>query len=122
MKKTAFLLALIMILSIPTTAHAAVPDEISPFVLKILPSLNFDGETATCTVTIIGDNMSDTISVTLKLWQGNNCLATWNSSGKGYMQFTKTRNVTEGMQYKMTVDVTINGIAKPTYSIWGKCS
>lgn len=122
MKKSVLLLALILILSIPTTAHAAVPDELSPFVLKILPSLTFDGETAKCTVTIIGDNMSDTISVTLKLWQGSTCLATWSSSGTGYMQFSKTKNVTEGMQYKMTVDVTINGIAKPTYSIWGKCS
>lgn len=121
MKKTALLLALIMILSIPTTAHAAVPDEISPFALKIFPSLNFDGETAKCTVTIIGDNMSDTISVTLKLWQGNTCLATWNSSGKGYMQFSQSRNVTEGLQYKMTVDVTINGITRPTVSIYGYC-
>lgn len=121
MKKSVLLFALILIISIPATVYAAVPDELSPFVLKILPSLTFDDETANCTVTIIGDNMSDTISVTLKLWQGSTCLATWSSAGKGYMQFSKTKTVTEGMQYKMTVDVTINGIAKPTYSIWGKC-
>lgn len=122
MKKTVLLLALILIISIPTTANAAVPDELSPFVLKILPSLTFDDETANCTVTIIGDNMSDTISVTLELWQGSTCLATWSSSGNGYMQFSRTRTVTAGVQYKMTVDVTINGVAKPTYSIWGKCN
>lgn len=122
MKKSVLLLAFILIISIPTTALAAVPDELSPFVLKILPSLTFDDETANCTVTIIGDNMSDTISATLKLWQGSTCLATWSSSGNGYMQFSRTRTVTAGVQYKMTVDVTINGVAKPTYSIWGKCN
>ena len=121
MKKSVLLFALILIISIPTTAQAAVPDELSPFVLKILPSLTFDDETANCTVTIIGDNMSDSISVTLKLWQGNACLATWNSSGNGYMQLSQSKNVTEGVQYKLTVDVTINGITRPTVSIYGYC-
>lgn len=64
--------------------------------------------------------MSDTISVTLKLWQGSFCLAIWSSSDKGYSQFYSTRIATEGMHYRMIVDVMSNGIAKPTYSIWEK--
>lgn len=47
MKKTAFVLAIVLLLSIPTTAYAAVPDEISPFVLRIYPQISFDGNTAT---------------------------------------------------------------------------
>lgn len=121
MRKTAFFLALILILSVPTTAYAAVPEEISPFALKIMPSLSFDSETANCTVTVIGDNMSDSISITMKLWQGNSCIATWRASGTGYMQFSRSIDVTEGLQYKLTADVSINDNAKPTVSVQGTC-
>lgn len=121
MKKTAFVLAIFLILSIPTTAYAAVPDEISPFVLRIYPQISFDEDTATCTATVISDKMTDSISVTLKLWQGSSCIATWSTSGTGYMQFSRSKKVTEGLQYKLSVDVTINGVAKPTVSTYGIC-
>lgn len=121
MKKTALFLALVLILSIPTTAYAAVPDEISPFVLRIYPQISFDGGTATCTVTIIGDKTTDSISLTLKLWQGESCIATWNASGTGYMQFSRSIDVLTGLQYKLTADVTFNGVAKPTVSVQGVC-
>lgn len=121
MRKMALFLALILILSVPTTAYAAVPEEISPFALKIMPNLHFEDEVAHCTTTVIGDNMSDSISVTMKLWKGNVCYATWTTSGNGYLQFTRTKPVTAGTQYKLTVDVTINGIKKPTVSVSGTC-
>lgn len=121
MRKTAFFLALILILSVPTTAYAAIPEEISPFALKIMPSLSFDGETANCTVTVIGDNMSDSISITMKLWRDNICCATWTASGSGYLQVSRTTNVTTGSEYKLTADITINGIVKPTISTYGSC-
>lgn len=119
MKKTAFVLAIVLLLSIPTTAYAAVPDEISPFVLRIYPQISFDGDTAICTVTVIGDKTTDSISITMKLWQDNSCIATWSTSGTGYMQFSKTIDVAEGLQYKLTADVSINGIAKPAVSVYG---
>lgn len=121
MRKIAFILALIMILSISTTAYAATPDEISPFVLRIYPQISFDGETATCTVNVYGDNASDSISITMKLWQGNSCIATWSTSGTGYMQFSRSKDVTKGLQYKLTADVMINGVVKPTVSVYGTC-
>ena len=121
MRKATFFLALILILSVSTTAYAATPDEASPFVLKILPSINFDGETAKCTATVVGDNMSDTISITMKLWQGNSCIAIWTASGSGYLQLSRTKVVTEGLQYKLTVDVKLNGVTKPTVSVDGTC-
>lgn len=121
MKKISFVLALILILSVPTTAYAAIPDDISPFVFRVYPQITFDGETATCTATVFGDKSNDSISITLTLWQEDNCIATWKSSGTGYMQFTRTKDVTKGLQYKLSADVTINGVAKPTVSVLGTC-
>ncbi len=121
MRKMALFLALILILSVPTTVYAAVPEEISPFALKIMPSLNFEGNTAHCTATVIGDNMNDSISVTMKLWKGNVCCATWTASGSGYLQINRTKNITAGLEYRLTVDIKINGSAKPTVSVTGKC-
>lgn len=119
MRKIALIIALIMILSVPTTAYAAMSEEISPFVLRIYPHISFDGKTATCSVNVLVDSSSDRISITMKLWQGNSCIATWSTSGTGCMQFSRSKNVTEGLQYKLTADVTINGIAKPTVSVYG---
>ena len=119
MKKLALFLALFLTLSAPTTANAAVPEDISPFVLSIYPQISFDGDTATCTATVIGDKTTDRISITMKLWHSSTCIATWSTSGTGYMHFTQSHNVTEGLQYKLTVDVTINGIAKPTVAVLG---
>lgn len=48
MRKTAFIIAIIMILSVPTTTYAATSNEISPFVLRIYPQISFNGEIATC--------------------------------------------------------------------------
>lgn len=121
MKKTAFVLAIFLLLSIPTTAYATVPDEISPFVLRIYPQISFDGDRAICTVTVIGDKTTDSISITMKLWHDNSCIATWSTSGTGYMQFSRSKDVTEGLQYKLTADVMINGVVKPTVSVYGTC-
>lgn len=121
MRKTALLLAFILVMAIPVTANAASPDEINPYALHVRPGLSFDGTTANCSVTVIGENTSDSISIIMKLWQGNSCIATWSTSGKGYVQFSRSKNVTEGLQYKLTADITINGIAKPTFSDYGTC-
>lgn len=107
---------------IPVEANAALADENNPFALHIRPTLSFDEAIANCSVTVIGENMSDSISITMKLWQGNTCIATWSTSGKGYVQFSRSKNVTEGIQYKLTADVTINGIVKPTVGDYGTCS
>ena len=119
MKKTALLLVFILVMAIPVTANAALPDENNPYALHIRPTLSFDGTTANCSVTVIGENMSDSISIVMKLWQGNSCIATWSTSGKGYVQFSRSKDIAESLQYKLTADVLINGIAKPTVSAYG---
>ena len=120
MRKTAFLLAIILVLFLPFAVQAAMPAEVPPLVLKIYPGLTFEGTTAKCSVTVIADKTNDKITVTTKLWKGSSCIAIWNSSGNGYVNVAYTKNVTSGATYKLTVDVTINGIPEPTVSISGK--
>lgn len=116
MRKGAFLLAVLIVLSIPMTAFAA-----SPRSLSIMPALTFDGTTANCSVTIVGDRITDDLSATIKLWRGTTCLATWTTSGEGYIFWDDTATVTRYRTYKLTVDVTINGVTKPQVYAEGTC-
>lgn len=111
MKKIAFLLALLMFV-LPITANAATPRSIF-----IKPGISFDDDTANCTVSVTGNSMKDDIEVVVKLWQGNICIATWKTSGTGYVNFSKSKTVSTGVEYELTADVTINGIKQPTVSI-----
>lgn len=114
-RATAILLAVIIVLTIPTTAFAATT------ALEILPDLVFNGTTATCEVTVLGDNTTDYIEVTMKLWRGSTCLNTWTDDGYGYVFMSKSANVTKGQTYKLTIDVIFNGVAKPRITIDGTC-
>lgn len=116
MKKLSLLLAIIMILSIPMTAHGATPR-----ILSIMPELSFDGTTANISVAVVGDTMDDEIDVTVKLWYGSSCIQTWTDSDKGYVFIDGTAIVTKGRTYKLTVDVTYNGVTKPQVYVEGKC-
>lgn len=114
MKKIAFLLALLMLL-LPITANASTSRSIF-----IKPGISFDGNTANCTVSVTGNTMRDEIDVVVKLWQGSTCIVTWTTSGNGYVYFSKSRTIRSGVEYTLTADVTINGIAQPTASISGR--
>lgn len=111
MKRIAFLLALLMFI-LPVTANAATPRSIF-----IKPGISFEEDTAICTVSVTGNSMKDNIEVTVKLWQESSCIATWTTSGTGYVNFSTTRSVRDGVEYTLTADVTINGVKQPTASI-----
>ena len=115
MKKFALLLAVVIILSVPMTAHAASR------AMNIIPKLSFNGTTATCEATVLGDTTSDYIQVTMKLWNGNSCVATWNGSGYGYVHLNKTASVAKGITYDLTIDVVYKGVVKPTVTVTGTC-
>lgn len=115
MKKIALLLALVLLV-LPITANAATPR-----IIGIKPGIAFDGTTANCTVSVTGETMKDKIEVVVKLWQGNRCIATWNASGTGFLNFSKTKIVTKGVEYTLTADVTINGTKYPTVSFTSLC-
>lgn len=114
MKKIAFVLALLMLV-LPITANAATARSI-----EITPGIQFNGNTANCTVSVAGNATRDEIDVVVKLWQGSTCIVTWTTSGNGYVYFSKNRTVRSGVEYTLTADVTINGITQPTVSISGR--
>lgn len=95
---------------------------IEPMTVRIIPSITFDGTTATCKVIARGENASDAVTVTAKLWQGNTCLKTWTASGTRNVTLSKTATVQKGKTYKLTADVTINGVKQTMKSVTGTCS
>lgn len=65
--------------------------------------------------------MKDEIEMVVKLWQGTTCIATWKTSGTGYLSFSQNKVVTKGKEYMLTADVSINGVAQTTSSFTSKC-
>ena len=117
MKKVALFLAVILVLSIPMTVNAT-----SERMLTIFPELTFSGTTANCSVRVVGNSTADDIDVVIKLWRGTTCLETWTASGYGYVFWSDTATVTRNRTYKLTVDVTINGVTKPQVYADGTCA
>ena len=88
---------------------------------RLYPNITFSGTTATCTASVRADNATDTISMTVKLWQGATCLRTWTASGTGSASLSRTATVTSGKTYKLTVNAKVNGVAYPQQSISRTC-
>lgn len=105
------LLALIM-LTLPITASAATARSAS-----IRLSLSYSGTTATCAVVTVSDYTTDEITCVLKLWRGSTCIATWEGEGSGYLHMSETKTITSGVEYTLTADVVINGVAQPRASM-----
>ena len=100
-----------------STAYAA-----SPRVVPVIPGISFNGTTATCTVFIYAEQMTDDIDAVIKLWQGSRCIKTWEESSVGDLAFSGEASVTRGKTYQLTVDVTLEGKTLPRFSIEGTCS
>lgn len=115
MKKIALLLAVILAFSAPITVSAATR------ALTIHPYLGFDGTTATCEVTVVGNNMSERIDVEMKLMHGSTCIDSWSITGYGYVYTEKFATVTKGLTYDLVVAVSINGVAHTPVSVTGAC-
>lgn len=115
MKKTALILAIVLILSVPLTAYAA------PRTIDVIPRLAFDGTTATCQANVLGNSTSEYIIVTMRLWRGNRLLATWTADGYGYVLMSETTTVTQGKTYRLAINYSINGVNQPQVYIDRTC-
>lgn len=116
MWKKATALALVLMFVLGLTAQAA------PMRAPATTSrISFSGTTATCTVIVRGEKADDAISVTAKLWQGSTCLKTWTASGTQVVTLSKPATVEKGKTYKLTADVTINGVKQATKSTTATC-
>lgn len=99
-----------MILAIPSYAMSART-------IDVYPDLEFNGTVATCTVSIVGERTTDKISATMALWQGSKLIDDWSASGSGILKIDETATVAKNKTYKLTVDYTINGVARTPVSI-----
>lgn len=115
MKKVAVFLVIVLIMSMPMSAIAATRS------LSVNPDLTFSGTTAKCTTTVLGNDMSEYLVVTMKLMYGTSCVASWNGSGYGYVYMDKTANAVKGRTYELVVEVTVNGVAKEPISTTKTC-
>lgn len=115
MKKRFVVLSCVIVILLTVTAHAAVRAE------YCVPSLTFDGTTATCEIKVIGEALSDRIEVTLSLWHGNQLIDTWSEEGTGYLRMTETAAVTRGNTYTMEIALSINGEGLDILPISKKC-
>ena len=118
-KKLCYVLLISILISTfcPITASA-----VESRAMSIAPGLSFSGTTAYCDVTVSCDYSSDKISATMKLWEGNFCIATWTASGTGSLSMMKTKsNCISGQEYTLTVDVVINNVSKPRVHITRTC-
>ena len=108
MRKLAFVLAIILALSTPTSVLAA-----SERYGTNEYSLSISGTTATCSVEIISKNATDEIDISVSLYRDNMCVNTWVAEGTGSVYFNKTHPAASGYTYRMTVYYKINGVAQP---------
>ena len=105
MRKRVLALTLVLALVLGISAQAA-----QTRAYQITPSLTFTGTTAKCVVEVRGEDGTDAISVTAKLYQGGTLLKTWKESGTGYVKLSESTTVTRGLAYILETTVTINGV------------
>ena len=115
MRKIAWILAIVLVISMPLTVSA------TPRALTISPTIAFDGITAGCDVMVVGNNMSEFIQVTMMLKQGSTTLRTWSSEGYGYVYMCEYTRVLPGYTYTLVVAVSVNGVASTPVSVSGTC-
>ena len=111
MKKIVATILLIALLVVPTAICANA---------RAIPMITLDISFATTaivsTVDIQASAVNDEISAVIKLYQGNSCIATWNASDVGYLNFRSVKVVDKGYTYTLTVDATIDGTTYDTVS------
>ena len=91
LKKRIFPILFAFLMLFPSTAYAA-----SFRVAPVVPSISFNGTTASCTVFVYAEQMTDDIDAVIKLWQGSQCIKTWEESSVGDLAFSGTATVSRG--------------------------
>lgn len=92
---------IIMLLTLFAFMVSVVSVHAAPRTISIKPSISFDGTTAKCSVSVVADKMSDSVSATLVLWDGSKVIDSWTAAGTGYLLFSDTAQVVEGRRYTL---------------------
>lgn len=116
MKKIIVSILCISLLLFSSTVYAATPRA-----AQVVPSISFERTKAICSVSIVADKPSDDVEAVIKLWQGSQCIKTWERSAVSYLAFSGEKTVTKGKTYQLTVDVKLAGKPLPRFSVEGTC-
>ncbi len=116
MKKRIVPILCIFLIFFSSTAHAATPR-----VAQVVPNISFNGTTANCSVFIVSDKPNDDIKAVIKLWQGSQCIKTWEEYSTDHLVFSAEATVRKGKNYQLTVDVSLAGKDLPRFSVKGTC-
>lgn len=109
-------LVLLMVFSLGITAYA-----FEPRAALANPSLTFDGETAVCSVTCIGNKSTDKIEATLTLYRGNTYVDSWSESGLSRVHVQGECEVDSGVQYRLVLTWYLNDVKQTTITKTGTC-
>lgn len=119
MKKRFVSIILILVLIFSYALHG---NAVQARIITMTPGITFNGTTATCTLDVCADYSTDEIFAIVKLFDENgDGVKTWVQSGKGYLSFTRTIEVTSGVEYTLKAYVTVNDVSKPTVSVTNTC-
>ncbi len=109
-RKTICLLAILAIL-------LAVPVYANSRTISVNPDIAFSNNTATCTVDIRANGLTDSISATMELWQGTTKIDEWSGSGTYYLSMEETASVKRYKTYRLIINYSINNITRPSVTI-----
>lgn len=116
MKRRICALIALVVLALSISVQA-----MEPRLVSAQPSLSFSGTTAFCSVICSGKSDNDTISATLTLYQGTTYVDSWSDSGKGQVSISGSCKAVSGKSYKLVVNYSVNGVAKPSVYTTKKC-
>ena len=111
-KKLLIILLVILTLLGTVTVQAA-----SPRAIQAMPNITFNGTEAICSLTITAERVTDRITATMELKQGNRLIDSWTSSATMFLYMEETATVEENKTYTLVVTYSVNGVTRPSISI-----
>lgn len=111
MKRRILALSALIVVVLATSVQAVQPRYISPTL-----TLTFNGTTAHCFASCIGNNDNDDIELTLTLYQGTTYVDSWSNSGKGRVTISEDSKAQKGKTYKLVLSCSVNGTSQPSTS------
>ena len=85
------------------------------------PDLYFQGTTAVCSAICQGNATTDSIDVTLTLYQGDTYIDSWSKTGGWKVELSGECTVKAGKTYRLEMAYSVNGNAKPVISVTNTC-
>lgn len=115
MRKRFVLFVLLGVLVLGLTAQAVNPRQSGR------PVLSFNGTTAICSGTCLGDNSTDRINVTLTLYHGDAYVDSWSGSGVIRVLVSGNCTVERGETYRLVMTWSVNGVEQQPVEAVGTC-